>query len=62
MLTKEDIELLSSESLSDLEDLANNLGPGYRNIEDMLRDNPGMVSAIYDFVLANLSSYDIEDE
>lgn len=59
-LTRKEIENLSSESLSDLERLAEGLGYDY--LGRMLQDNPGMVEAIYNFVLDNLSSYGIEDD
>ncbi len=59
-LTRKEIENLSSESLSDLERLAEGLGYDY--LGRMFQDNPGMVEAIYNFVLDNLSSYGIEDD
>ena len=59
-LTRKDIENLSSASISDLEKLAEGLG--YNYLGHMFQDNPGMVEAIYNFVLDNLSSYGIKDK
>jgi len=58
-MTRTDIENLSSESMEDLDTLIEDLN--YQNIESMLQDNPGMVEAIYEFVLDHSNVYGIED-
>jgi hypothetical protein len=76
-MTKNEIEYLSTEGTRAVEDLAKMANAlGYRSrfshlqlnngcfvsdILNMLEDNPGMVEAMYQFILDHADSYNIED-
>ena len=69
MLTRKQIEELPCQGgtvIKSLDKLARGIGYNDKYSEpiyQMLEDNPGMVEAIYDFVLDHFNSYsDIEDE
>ena len=65
-----------SKGLQDLAKMANALGYGesvcaqlqldngcfVSDITNMLEDNPGMIEALYEFILDHESSYEIEEE
>jgi hypothetical protein len=55
MITIKEIECLSTERIDDLNKLARGLD--YSGINRMLEDNPGMIEAIYNFVLDNWEKY-----
>jgi hypothetical protein len=67
-MTRDDIENLQTEGTSglvDLDRLAKALGYNNRYqtpIEEMLEDNPGMIEALYNYVLDNEECYKLDKD